>query len=294
VTASFNVVDPSSLVTFMSIKSDNMTRGYNSEFDYQAAFLDAKGNALKDTEVTFKVNGKEYKAKTDKDGIAKLTDSKLAVGKYNVTSINPVTGEEATNTVEIVKRILENKDLTMDYLDGSSFRVKVIGDDGNVAPEGEIIDISANGIHYVSKVDKNGYATLKINLVPKKYTIVAEYKGFKTTNKLVVKQTLKVVKKTIKVKKGKKITIKATLKWSNGKGIKGKVIKFRFKGKTYKAKTNKKGLAKVVIKKKKVLKKLKKGKTCNVKVTYSTKLKLANGASQTINDVVKCKVKIKK
>lgn len=161
----------------------------------------------------------------------------------------------------------------------------ILGDDGNVAPEGEIIDISANGIHYVSKVDKNGYATLKINLVPKKYTIVAEYKGFKTTNKLVVKQTLKVVKKTIKVKKGKKITIKVTLKWSNGKGIKGK---------TYKAKTNKKGLAKVVIKKKKVLKKLKKGKTYKVKVTYSTKLKLANGASQTINDVVKCKVKIKK
>ena len=148
-------------------------------------------------------------------------------------------------------------------------------------------------MHYVAKVDKNGYVSLKITLLPKKYTMAAEYKGFKTSNKLVVKQTLKVVKKTIKVKKGKKITIKATLKWANGKGIKGKVIKFKFKGKTYKAKTNKKGLAKVVIKKKTVIKKLKKGKTYKVKVTYSVKHKFGNGY-QTVNNVVKCKVKIKK
>ena len=114
-------------------------------------------------------------------------------------------------------------------------------------------------MHYVAKVDKNGYVSLKITLLPKKYTMAAEYKGFKTSNKLVVKQTLKVVKKTIKVKKGKKITIKATLKWANGK-----VIKFKFKGKPYK-----------------------------VKVTYSVKHKFGNGY-QTVNNVVKCKVKIKK
>ncbi|MDO5809851.1 MAG: hypothetical protein Q4Q37_02050 [Methanobrevibacter sp.] len=275
----------------LSIKAENMTRGYNSPYDYQAAFLDKEGNALVDVTVIFKVNGKEYKVKTDKEGVAQLY-AKLAVGKYNITSINTVTGEEETQTVEIVKRILENKDLTMEYLDGSKFKVKVIGDDGNIAPEGEIIDIRANGVHYVAKVDKKGYASLKITLLPKKYTITAEYKGYKTTNKLVVKQTLKPVKKTIKVKKGKKITIKATLKWSNGKGIKGKVIKFKVKGKTYKAKTNSKGLAKVVIKNKKILKSFKKGKKYTVKITYAVKQKFGNGY-QTIKDTVKCKVKIK-
>ena len=276
----------------LSIKSDNMTRGYNSPYDYEAEFLDMEGNALKHVTVTFKVNGKEYSAITNDAGIAQLTSSKLPVGKYNITSVNPITKEEVTNTVEIVKRITGNKDLVMDYLDGSVFKVKVYGDDGNMAPEGEIIDITANGVHYVAKVDNKGYASLKINLLPKKYTIAALYKGFKTTNKLTVKQTLKAVKKTISVKKGKKITIKATLKWSNGNGIKGKVIKFKFKGKTYKAKTNKKGLAKVVIKNKKVLKKLKKGKKYTVKIIYAVKYKYGNGY-QTVNDVVKCKVKIK-
>ena len=179
----------------------------------------------------------------------------------------------------------------MDFTDGSKFVVKVIGDDGNIAPEGEIIDITANGVHYVAKVDKKGYASLTIKLLPKKYTITTEYKGFKTFNKLVVKQILKAVKKTTKVKKGKKLVLKATLKWSNGKAIKGKVIKFKFKGKTYKAKTNKKGLAKVTIKKK-VTKKLKKGKKYKATIIYDVKDKYGNGYV-TISDKVKCYVKVK-
>ena len=280
-------------IKIVSIKSEDMIRGYNSPYDYQAVFLDKYGEELANITVTFRVNGKEYNVKTDDEGIAQLTGSKLAVGRYNITSINPVTGEEAVNELEIVKRITENKDLTMDFSDGSKFVVKVWGDDGNIAPEGEIIDINVNGIHYVCKVDKKGYATLKINLGPKKYKITAEYKGFKTTNKLNVKHILKAVKKTVTVKKGKKITIKAKLKWSSGKAIKGKKITFKFKGKTYKAKTNKKGIAKVVIKNKKVLKKLKKGKKYPVKITYAVKVKYGM-EKVTVKDTAKCKVKIKK
>ena len=63
--ASFKVSPISGPSGIASIKSDNMTRGYNSSYDYQAAFLDANGSALKNTEVIFKVNGKEYKVKTN-------------------------------------------------------------------------------------------------------------------------------------------------------------------------------------------------------------------------------------
>ena len=279
--ASFKVSPRPGPSGIVSIKSDNMTRGYNSPYDYQAAFLDENGSALKNTEVIFKVNGKEYNVKTNEDGIAQLTGAKLAVGEYNITSVNPVTNEEATNTLEIVKRIIENKDMTVDFDSGKYFTVKVIGDDGNIAPEGEIIDIYVNKIHYVAKVDKKGYAKLKINLNPKKYDAIVEYKTYKTTNKLVVKQTLKLVKKTVKVKKGKKIVIKAKVKWSNGKPVKGKKLTLKFKGKKFKAKTNAKGIAKFTIKNKKILKKLKKGK----KYTYTVVYK---------KNKVKGKVKIKK
>ena len=61
---------------------------------------------------------------------------------------------------------------------------------------------------------------------------------------------------------------------------KKKLIKFTFKGKTYKAKTNKKGIAKVTVKKA-VINKLKKGKTYKAKVAYK-------------KDYVKTTVKVKR
>ena len=57
----------------------------------------------------------------------------------------------------------------------------------------------------------------------------------------------------------------ATLK--NKKAIKNKLVTFKFNGKTYKAKTNSKGIAKVTIKKS-VLNKLKVGKKITYQATY--------------------------
>jgi hypothetical protein len=212
---SFKVQNITEAFNITSIKSENMTRGWNSLFDYQATFLDSDGSALANKDVQFVVNGKTYTAKTNDAGVAQLMNAKLDVGEYNITSINPVTGESVVNNVTIVERIIENKDLTMDFASGKSYKVRVIGDDGKPVGAGEIIDIYINTVHYVAKTDKNGYAKLKINLNPKKYDAIVEYKTYKTTNKLVVKQTLKLVKKTVKVKKGKKIVIKAKVKWSN-------------------------------------------------------------------------------
>ena len=155
----------------------------------------------------------------------------------------------------------------MDFLDGTWYKVRAIGDDGKPVGEGEFVQISVHTVSYSCKTDKNGYAKLKINLNPGKYTIIAEYKNTTVKNKLVVKQTFKLVKKTVSVKKGKKLVLQAKLKWSNGKAIKGKVIKIKFKGKTYKAKTNSKGIAKVTIKTK-ITKKLKKGKKYAYSATY--------------------------
>ncbi|WP_405315854.1 hypothetical protein, partial [Methanobrevibacter sp.] len=64
------------------------------------------------------------------------------------------------------------------------------------------------------------------------------------------------------------------------KALKNKKVTFKFKGKKYKAKTNKKGIAKVTIKKS-VLKKLKVGKKVKYQVTY-------------LKDTVKRSVKVKK
>lgn len=110
-----------------------------------------------------------------------------------------------------------------------------------------------------------GSATLKVTNPPAP-----------TPKKDVIKLTLKKV--NVK-KSAKKLVITATLK-INGKAVKGKKITFKFNKKTYTAKTNKKGVAKITVKKA-VLKKLKVGK----KVTYTAKY------SKT---TVKKSVKVKK
>ena len=90
-----------------------------------------------------------------------------------------------------------------------------------------------------------------------------------TVNKIPVPPTPKttLTLKTVKVKKSaKKLVLQATLK--QGKNpLKNKKITFKFNGKTYKAKTNKKGIAKVTIKKK-ILKKLKVGKKVKYQASY--------------------------
>ena len=60
--------------------------------------------------------------------------------------------------------------------------------------------------------------------------------------------------------------MKAKLKQGK-KVLKKKTVTFKFKGKKYKAKTNKKGIAKVTVKKN-VIKKLKAGKNYRYAITY--------------------------
>ena len=90
-----------------------------------------------------------------------------------------------------------------------------------------------------------------------------------------------VTLKSVTVKKSaKKLVLQATLGKVKGKYLKGKTVTFKFNGKKYKAKTNKKGVAKVTIKSS-VLKKLKVGKKVTYQATY-------------LKDTVKKTVKVKK
>ena len=68
------------------------------------------------------------------------------------------------------------------------------------------------------------------------------------SNKVKIKPT--IITKDIKVKKSKTIKFTAKLVNSKGKILKNKKITFKFKGKSYKVKTNKKGKAVLKITKK--------------------------------------------
>ena len=87
-----------------------------------------------------------------------------------------------------------------------------------------------------------------------------------TVKNCVYKNTkITLITATVK-KSAKKLTLQATLK-KGSSPLKGKQVTFKFNGKTYKAKTNSKGIAKVTIKQS-ILKKLKVGKTIKYQAKY--------------------------
>ena len=261
------------------IKAVDMIRGYNSGVDYQVTVVDGNGNPMAKKQVKFIINGKEYNATTNDEGIA-ILNLKLAIGTHTVTTVNPLNNENVTKTVKITTRITGNKNVNTYYAKNYAYKLRIIGDNGKPVGSNVAAKVTVNGKAKTLKTDKNGYITLKFTktYLPKTYTVTAEYKGIKVTNKVNIKQILTL--KKVKVKKSaKKLVLKATLK-EGKKALKNKKVTFKFKGKKYKAKTNKKGIVKVTIKKS-VLKKLKVGKKVKYQVTY-------------LKDTVKRSVKVKK
>ena len=229
--------------------------------------------------VNFTINGKTKSVKTNNDGVVKIriTD---APGIYEMVS--EYNGETYRNNVTVklnaeTCKITENKDIKVDYDGGKYFTVKVVSADGKVPAAGLSVVFAINGKSLTVKSDENGIAKIRITEIPKKYTITTSFNGKVYKNTVTVKQVLKAKKVTVK-KTSRKFMLKATLK-INGKLVKCKRITFKFNGQTYKVKTNSKGIAKKTLNKK-VIKKLKKGKTYTVKVTY-------------LKDTIKTTVKVK-
>jgi C1A family cysteine protease len=172
--------------------------------------------------------------------------------------------------------ITGNENISVDYDGGKYFSVNVTTADGH-GVAGASVEFKINGQSTTVSTDNSGIAKIKITQLPGSYFVTTTYNGKTYKNSVIVKQVLKTSKVTVK-KTAKKFTLKATLK-INGKLVKGKLITFKFNGKTYKVKTNAKGIAQKTLNKN-VIKKLKKGKTYTVKVTY-------------LKDTIKTTVKVK-
>jgi hypothetical protein len=224
-------------------------KDYLFNTQYSLKLLNKDGNPLNNTNVIIKVNNIEYNKKTDVNGFI-LLNIEFNPGIYALSIVNPINGEKSNDVVTVIPRIINNQDLIMYFGYGKTYSVRIYGDDGNPVGADEIVNIKVNGKLSKIKTDKNGFASYKINLNPKTYTVSAEYKGYSVYNKITVKPVLTA--KNISKKKSKKIKFSAKLVNGNGKGLKGKKIVFKFKGKTYKVKTNSKGIAKLTLKKLKI------------------------------------------
>ena len=222
--------------------------------------IDATGN------LTVSVDGKNY-TQTLVNGSATVNVPALSAGNHNI--VITYSGDDKyapiikNTTINIPKPKLAANDVTIYYNSGYKYKIRVTLN--GVAVKGKKVTIKFNKKTYTLITDKNGYAILKIDAKPGKYTITVTYNKVKVTKKVTVKSIVSA--KNLKVKKSAKtLKIIISLKNVNKKYLKDKLT-LKFNGKTYKAKINKKGVATFIIKKN-VLKKLKVGKKYTYKVSY--------------------------
>ena len=237
-----STVTVKSTIVFPEIKN------YALNSNYDVCLLDRDGSALVNAVVTFTFNNRDYDVVSDSSGKATFiipADS----GSYDVYVSNPVSGEKLSQKINVIKRIAENRDASIYYGNYLTYKILLCNDDGEFAGNLEA-RITLNKKSYLIKTDKDGYAILRIKLNSGNYVITSEYKGFKVSNKITVKPTL--ITKNVKAKKGKAVKFTAKLLSKNGNVLKNKKIIFKIKGKVYKAKTNKKGIATIKIRNLKV------------------------------------------
>ena len=227
-----------------SIVLTNNLRAYNSDYAFKVRFYESRGKVLTNTKISFTINSKSYSSTTDAKGILTCSQ-KLATGTYTLKFTNPATKEVESFTFKVVPRITGSA-MTMYFGAGKYYKVRICNDDGTPAGKNKVVTFKINKKTYKVKTDKNGYAKLKISQKVGKYTIYATYKGFKLSNKIVVKPVLTAA--NISKKKAKKIRFSAKLVDTKGKALKGKKISFKFKGRVYKIKTNRKGIATLTLK----------------------------------------------
>ncbi len=161
---------------------------------------------------------------------------------------------------------------------GFNYNAKILGTDGNPLKGAKVTFQVGKNKAVAKKTNAKGIASLPMNYKPAKYTVVVKYAKQTLKVKVTVKKVLALKSAAVK-KSAKKLVLTATLK--KGKSpIKGKVVAFKFSGKTYNVKTNANGIAKVTIKSS-ILKKLKVGKKITYQATY-------------LKDTVKKTTKVKK
>lgn len=223
---------------------------YVANSNYDISLLDFNGNPLTVSKANLiVVDSVDHWEINNKLGLISL-NLKLKAGSHTITVKNAFTQESITQKITVVNPIMENKNIKAYYLTATYYKIKVYDSDGNVAKAGKIVSIKVNKKTTRVKVGKNGYASLKISLKPGTYTVTATYNGYKVSNKVVIKPLL--ITKNISKKKAKTIKFTAKLVNNKGKVVKNKKITFKFKGKKYTAKTNKKGIATISLKNLKV------------------------------------------
>lgn len=237
----------------VDLKASNMKMVHKDGSKFKVKVKDAKTKQpLANVKVKITVNGKTYADYTNPNGNAYFQIN-LAPGTYKVkikhSSLGKADYQLVYKEITVEKQTLRLKayNLNTKYKDGSVYKV-IVKQKGkymkNVA-----VKFKVNGKSYIHKTNSKGIAKCPVKLGVGYYSIktfVSDpyYKSNAKTKKLLVDGT-RFISKSIDAIAGKKVIYSVKAVNGKGKPIKYYKIYFKIDGKTYKAFTNKKGVAEV-------------------------------------------------
>lgn len=232
------------ITVYSTAEGLDVVKMYGSSTQYYAMFTDFNGKALGNTKVTFTISGNSYDVTTMPNGVAKININ-FKPGSYVISTVNPVTGQKLSNKITINYQIMGRD--TSNYEGAKTiFKVRIFDANMNPVGAGQVVKFKVNGQIYKVKTTKYGYAKLSLKLKANTYLVKVKYSKYVLYHTITVKKLLSA--DNIYKKVSKKTYFQAKLVYSNGKAQKGKKITFKIDGKLYKAKTNKYGIATIVLK----------------------------------------------
>ena len=172
----YDGVSSSSKLTVKSTLTVNDAKGTYLNSKVSASFLNASGNALENTKVSFKVGSKTYTTTTNKSGIA-IANVDLDVGNYTVTAINPKNNEQKTSKLTISKA---KSTMTLSSTSNNGAVTLTASLSPSTASGNVIFNI--NKKNYTAKINNSKASQTITGLNVGNYTAKASYAGDKNLN----------------------------------------------------------------------------------------------------------------
>ena len=182
-------------VTSVNIIVNNVVMIYKDGSRLYATLLDAKGNPLINTALSFTINGATYNKTTDLKGIASIALN-LEHGIYNAVisyAGNKMYKPSSVNSTVTIKSSITGQNIVKMYQNDTRFYAKFINSTGKALTNTEV-KFNIHGVFYTKKTDKDGVADMGIMLRPGTYILTAynpvtgEEKGFNITIRSLIVQ----------------------------------------------------------------------------------------------------------
>lgn len=165
-----------------TVSSSNLKKVKGDDKKFVAKFLKSNGKPLADKYINLKINGKDYKFKTNSNGKLKLSFNNFEKGTYKVITYNDGLSKKSTVQIYDIASTKLTVGLYTFLENETTKKIKIkfstnLDDDSNA---GKKIEINIDGNTYYKKTDANGVIKFKLpSLNPRSYEIECHYYGDK-------------------------------------------------------------------------------------------------------------------